>query len=86
MLYSDHAPILAILNSQRISTNKLFRFENWWLLEQEYHEIAKQRWNCSSARNLSQKIKYLAADLRKWRKKKPKNNDLLSQIETQMLD
>jgi hypothetical protein len=32
------------------------------------------------------KTGYLAADLRKWRKKKPRNNDLLAQIETQLLD
>jgi endonuclease/exonuclease/phosphatase family metal-dependent hydrolase len=33
MMRSDHAPILTILNSSRCQTNKLFLFENWWLLE-----------------------------------------------------
>jgi hypothetical protein len=42
MMYSDHAPILAVLNSQRVCTNKPFRFENWWLMEQEYHEVARK--------------------------------------------
>ncbi|KAG2575025.1 hypothetical protein PVAP13_7KG403040 [Panicum virgatum] len=74
MMYSDHAPILAVLNSQCPRTNKPFRFENWWLMEQEYHEITKQSWQRSSAH------------LRKWRRKKPKNNDLLAQIESQILD
>ena len=55
-------------------------------MEQEYHEIAKQSWQRSSARDFSQKTKFLAADLRKWRRKKPKNNDLLAQIESQILD
>jgi len=85
MLYSDHAPILAVLNSQRVRTNKPFRFENWWLMEQEYHEVARQSWLRSSARTFAQKTGYLAADLRTWRRKKPRNNDLLSQIEAQLL-
>jgi hypothetical protein len=33
MMYNDHALILAVLNSQRVRTNKPFRFENWWLME-----------------------------------------------------
>jgi len=85
MLYSDHAPILAVLNSQRVRTNKPFRFENWWLMEQEYHEVARQSWLRSSARTFAQKTGYLAADLRTWRRKKPRNNDLLTQIEAQLL-
>jgi hypothetical protein len=35
---------------------------------------------------LTKKIKFLAADLRQWRRKKLKNNVLLSQIENQLLD
>ena len=31
MMKSDHAPILAVLNSTRTKTNKPFKFENWWL-------------------------------------------------------
>jgi endonuclease/exonuclease/phosphatase family metal-dependent hydrolase len=42
MMYSDHAPMLVVLNMQRPRTNKPFRFKNWWLMEQEYHDIAKQ--------------------------------------------
>jgi hypothetical protein len=86
MMYSDHAPILAVLNSERPRTNKPFRFENWWLSEQEYEDIARQSWQRSSTRDFSHKIKFLAADLRKWRRKQPRNNDLLAQIETQILD
>jgi hypothetical protein len=33
MMYSDHAPILAGLNSTRPCINKPFRFKSWWLLE-----------------------------------------------------
>jgi hypothetical protein len=84
-MYSDHAPILAVLNSTPHHTNKPFRFENWWLREQEFQDIAKQSWQRSSTRDFSHKTKFLAADLRKWRKK-PKNSDMLAQIETQILD
>ncbi|KAG2557911.1 hypothetical protein PVAP13_8NG257206 [Panicum virgatum] len=41
MMYNDHAPILAILNSQRLCISKPFRFENWWIMDKEYHHIAK---------------------------------------------
>jgi hypothetical protein len=41
MMHSDHAPILAVLNSQHFRTTKPFRFENWWLMEQEYHTVAR---------------------------------------------
>ena len=85
-MYNDHAPILAILNSQRLRISKPFRFENWWIMDKEYHHIAKTSWNRSSNHVFLQKIKFLAADLKKWRKSKPKNSDLLAQIENQILD
>jgi len=84
-MYSDHAPILAVPNSQRRRTCKPFRFENWWLMENEYKDIAKQSWQRSTNRDFSQKTKFLAADIRKWRKRKPRNSDLLQQIENQIL-
>jgi hypothetical protein len=67
MMYNDHAPILSVLNSQCPHTNKPFHFENWWIMEQEYHNVAQQSWQCSYICVFSHKIKFLAADLRKWR-------------------
>jgi hypothetical protein len=55
MLRSDHAPILTLLNSSRRRTNKPFRFENWWLLEQGYEEVAKSSWQRSTRRPFHQK-------------------------------
>jgi hypothetical protein len=55
MLRSDHAPILTLLNSSRRHTNKPFRFENWWLLEQGYEEVAKSSWQRSTRRPFHQK-------------------------------
>jgi len=54
-------------------------------MDNDYHDIARQSWHRSSTRDFSQKTKFLAADLRKWRKKKPNNNDLIAQIENQIL-
>jgi hypothetical protein len=55
-MYNDHAPILAVPNSQRTRSRKPFRFENWWLMENEYKDIAKQSWQRSTNRDFSQKI------------------------------
>jgi len=65
MLYSDHAPILVVLNSTRYKTNRPSRFENWWLREQEYHTIDQQNWQRSASKTFTQKAAYLAQDLRK---------------------
>jgi len=85
MMRSDHAPILAVLNSQRIHTNKPFRFENWWLMEQDYQAVAQGSWQRSWSRSFTQKINYLASDLRRSRRGKPRNLDLLADIENQLL-
>lgn len=85
MLRSDHAPILAILNSSRCRTNKPFRFENWWLMEQEYEDIAKTSWQRSTTRPFHKKANYLATDLKKWHRAKPKLADQLATVEDQLL-
>ena len=85
MLRSDHAPILTILNSSRLCTNKPFRFENWWLMKQDYQSVAQQSWSHSASRTFTHKTKYLASDLRKWRKSKPKLADQLATVEDQLL-
>lgn len=85
MLRSDHAPILTLLNSSRHHTNKPFRFENWWLMEQEYEEVAKTCWQQSERRPFHQKAKFLASDLKKWRRAKPKLSDQLATVEDRLL-
>jgi hypothetical protein len=54
-------------------------------MEHDFQEIVKQSWQRSSAHVFLQKTKFLAADLRKWRRKKPKNPELLAQIENKIL-
>lgn len=81
MLISDHAPILALLNSQRRNTVKPFRFENWWLLEVDYDSTAKKSWAKSANRTFHQKTRYLATDLKNWRRKKPRIDEQLQRVE-----
>jgi hypothetical protein len=85
MLCSDHAPILAVLHSTRCKANRPFYFENWWLREQDYNTIAKQSQRCSASRSFTQKTTYLAQDLHKWRKSKPRIPDQLASIKNQHL-
>jgi len=82
MLRGDHAPILTILDSNHPRTNVVFRFENWWLMEQDYVDVAKTSWLKSSNRTFHQKTKYLAADVKKWRKTKPSIFKQLGDIES----
>jgi hypothetical protein len=86
MLKSDHAPILAVLNSSRRRTVKPFRFENWWLLTDDYEKVAKASCQKSSTKPFHVKTAYLAKDLKRWQKSKPKNSDILHQIEDKLLD
>jgi hypothetical protein len=81
MMKSDHAPILALLESSRPKTKKPFCFENWWLLENDFQDIAKLSWHKSISRPFHQKVSYLVADLKVWRKSKPKLSDQLQIIE-----
>ena len=85
MLQGDHAPILTMMYSMRPQTNRFFRFENWWILEQEFSEVAKQSWEKSTSRPFHLKTKYLAYDLKKWRKAKPNIPTQLSTIEDLLL-
>jgi hypothetical protein len=44
MMKSDHAPILVVLSSSHRKTSKPFKFENWWLLTDDYENVAKASW------------------------------------------
>jgi hypothetical protein len=47
MMRSDHAPIFMVLQSNRAKEKRLFRFENFWLAENDFKQIVKQSWNLS---------------------------------------
>jgi hypothetical protein len=85
MMYSDHAPILLLPTSNRERPKKPFRFENWWLLEEDFQDVAQNSWNRSSSLSFSHKTRFLAADFKKWRRLKPKTREQLHSIEEQIL-
>jgi len=85
MLKSDHAPILAVISSSRGKVCKLFKFENWWLLNDDFEHIASASWHKSNNRPFHLKTLFLAKDLVKWHKAKPKNSNALKVIEDQLL-
>jgi len=81
MLYSDHTPILAILNPNRPKPKRRFRFQNWWLTENDFHETAAQAWAQSKNQPFHNRTKALASNLKKWVKKKKPLNQQLEEIE-----
>ncbi|KAF2926841.1 hypothetical protein DAI22_06g159100 [Oryza sativa Japonica Group] len=45
LIYGDHAPILVLLNPNFRKPKRSFKFENWWLLEEDFNTVAKNSWN-----------------------------------------
>jgi hypothetical protein len=74
MLRSDHVPILAVLNSNHFKTNRPFRFENWWLREQEYHMVAQQVGSAQLLELLPRKLNSQPLIFGNGKKKKTKNS------------
>ena len=85
MLYSGHAPILAILEPKTRIPKKPFRFENWWLLERDFQQVAQSSWIKSNQRNFHARTRVMAKDLKIWSKKKKPIHEQLSQIEETLL-
>lgn len=70
MIPSDHCPCIITVSSS-IPKGHIFRFENYWLQNQEFQNILTQKWNqtsphLDSARCLSGKFKILRKSLREW--------------------
>ncbi|GJN13558.1 hypothetical protein PR202_gb00275 [Eleusine coracana subsp. coracana] len=86
MIYSDHAPILAMLDCSTHKPKKPFRFENWWLMEDDFTPTARQSWCSSNSKPFHKRTKILGRDLKVWSKKKKPINSHLAAIENQLLD
>lgn len=54
-------------------------------MERHYQLVAKQSWCHSDSRPFTQKTKYLASNLHKWHKNKPKLSDQFATIEDKLL-
>lgn len=64
ILYSDHAPILAILQSKPSPKPKPFRFENWWLLEEDFQTTVNGNWRRTANNYFHTRTNQLARDLK----------------------
>lgn len=84
ILYSDHAPIVAVLQTSNRRTKKPFRFENWWLLDQDYHITASTSWNATSNKPFHIRTSQLAKDLKLWSRTKKPIHHQLNSIEHQL--
>ncbi|KAJ1268610.1 hypothetical protein BS78_07G148300, partial [Paspalum vaginatum] len=84
MLYSDHCPILIKVDCNAVKIKKPFRFENWWIQESDFQEVAKTSWERSRGRGFNLKTTYLASDLKVWWRKKPNLSQQLTSIENHL--
>ncbi|EEC77009.1 hypothetical protein OsI_15342 [Oryza sativa Indica Group] len=85
MLYSDHAPIIAILNPKSRRPRRSFKFENWWLLESDFNQEAKAAWQKTERYHFQRRTTLLARFLTSWSKKKKPLQQQLDQIENDLL-
>ena len=72
IIMSDHAPILISTYGTYKKPRQHFKFENWWLMEDDFQAHAKSVWNNSASRPFAARTNNLAGALKRWcRKKKP---------------
>lgn len=85
MLYSDHAPIIAILNPKNRRPKRSFMFENWWLLEPDFNQHAHSAWLQSVNCHFQRRTTLLERSLTSWSKKKKPLQQQLDQLEEDLL-
>lgn len=74
---SDHAPILLSMDGPVRRIKRTFKFENWWLKEQDFQQFARNEWRKTTHISFSQRTNKLARGLKVWcRKKKPLQQEL----------
>jgi 7-cyano-7-deazaguanine synthase in queuosine biosynthesis len=77
ILYSDHAPILTVLQGSIQKIKKPIRFEYWWILEDDFQAIASTTWRATQNSIRHNWTTTLAKKLKIWsRKKKPIHEQL----------
>ena len=65
IILSDHAPILISTDGNFVRPKQTFKFENWWLMEKDFHSFAKNNWISSSLTSFAAKSS-LAGSLKRW--------------------
>jgi hypothetical protein len=77
--FSDHAPILLSTDGKMAKPRNTFKFENWWLREDDFQNYANNAWNQHTTSAFMQRTNLLGAKLKVWcRKKKPLQEELKS--------
>jgi hypothetical protein len=82
--FSDHAAILLSTDGTMRRTKKSFKFENWWLKEQDFQNHAKSVWMSSKNKSFSNRTNKLAGSLKIWCKKKKPLQEELNSLEEQI--
>uniref|UniRef100_J3M5K5 Endonuclease/exonuclease/phosphatase domain-containing protein n=1 Tax=Oryza brachyantha TaxID=4533 RepID=J3M5K5_ORYBR len=70
LIYSDHAPILALLSPSTNRSRYYFKFEKWWLNESDFQGMAQTHWSHSGNVPFCVKLSNLSSGIKKWSKKK----------------
>ena len=84
--YSDYAPILSVTNSNTLKPKWRFRFQNWWITEDDFHESVAHAWAHTSTGPFRQRTQKLVATyLKVWIKKKKPLNQQLADVEQEIL-
>ncbi|KAJ3708440.1 hypothetical protein LUZ61_012145 [Rhynchospora tenuis] len=65
MIHSDHCPILLRAKKPPEKANN-FRIENWWLLDQTFHDDWVRTWNQEAGRPWKQKWVAVKDSMKKW--------------------
>jgi hypothetical protein len=84
--FSDHAPVLMSTMGKINKTRNSFKFENWWLKEDDFQDYAKNCWFQSKYKPFSDRTKHLAAKLKVWCRKKKPLQEQLKELDEQILN
>lgn len=84
IILSDHAPILISTDGHFQKPKQSFKFENWWLMEDDFQDHARAAWTANRHSSFSVRTKALAGSLKRWCKKKRPVQNQLHDIEEQI--
>ncbi|KAK8996758.1 hypothetical protein V6N11_020257 [Hibiscus sabdariffa] len=79
---SDHSPIILLVNGVAKKSEKEFKFESRWLIEEECSQVVKDEWenkdNCPSRGTFRVKLRRTRVKLSKWNREKLGTNRSLA--------
>jgi hypothetical protein len=81
---SDHAAIHLSTDGPIRRIKRSFKFENWWIREQDFQDRAKSAWLYTMNKPFSSRTNHLAGTLKIWCKKKKPLQQELNNLEDQI--